>query len=117
MVLRVVLLLVYSEVLSTSWELQQVLKTAPTASPAAIMRLSRPTKPWQQQAGGGCEFAKQKTTQLSKQRHTRVLHECEEEQYAAAKQEALQGWYRAKEQVSNQYTNQYTVAAWCTGKQ
>lgn len=95
------LLFVFREVLSNSWELQQVLKTAPTASPAAIMRLSRPIKPWQQQAGGVCEFAKQKTTQLSKQRHTRALHEREEEQYEAAKQEALQGWYRAKEQVSN----------------
>lgn len=87
----------HRHVLSDSWELQQVLKTAPTASRAAVNRLSQPQGV--AAAGTVCEFAQQKVVQLRKQRAAWKQQRQDNQQYEAAKQEALQGWHRMRQQV------------------
>jgi hypothetical protein len=90
----------FRQVLSKSWELQQVLKTAPKASHEAVHRLSQPVRPRLKHPGDSCSFASYTAGQLSKQRTKREQQRRAEQAYEAAKQEALQGFRRAKAQVS-----------------
>lgn len=77
-----------------------MLKTAPKASPEAAHRLSQPVMPRMKHPGDSCSFASYTAGQLSKQRTKREQQRRAEREYEAAKQEALEGFRRAKAQVS-----------------
>jgi hypothetical protein len=94
------------QVLSQSWELKEVLKAAPKANPATLQRLSQPKHAVVRYPGDSCSYAGWKSLQLSKQRAARERQEREEAQYEAARQEALQGWLRARQKVSNRGMHQ-----------
>lgn len=98
------------QVLAKSWELQQVLKTAPKASSDAAHRLSLPSKPRLKHPGDSCSFARHTAAELSKQRARREQRRREEQQYQAAAQEALQGYQRAKAQVRSAHDRRVAVA-------
>lgn len=91
------------QVLSSSWELQQVLRTAPRATAAAINRLSQPKR--QQHAGDTCASAHAIAGHLEHQRKQREARQRQEQQYECAKQEALAGWLRARQQVRHSGNN------------
>lgn len=80
--------------------MREVLKTAPKANPATLQRLSRPKHAVVRHPGDSCMYAGWKSLQLSKQRAAREQQKRDEARYEAARQEALQGWLRAREQVS-----------------
>lgn len=75
-----------------------MLKAAPKAKAATIQRLSRPRNT--RSPTDACTYADYKAAQLGKQRAAHEQRQREEAAYEAARQEALQGWLRAKEQVS-----------------
>lgn len=76
------------------------MQNTPRASPDAVQRLSQPKKPRVKAPGDSCAFAKCHASQLQKQRMRQEATRREEQQLQAAKAEALQGWHRAKQQVS-----------------
>lgn len=97
------------QVLSHSWELESVLQAAPKAKAATIQRLSRPRNT--RSPTDACAYAGYKAAQLGKQRAAHEQRQREEAAYEAARQEALQGWLRAKEQVSLEDTPQHSRSA------
>lgn len=89
-----------------------MLKAAPKANSATLQRLSRPKNARPRNTGDACLYADWKSTQLSKQRELREQQEREEAKYEAARQEALQGWLKAREQVSEGYGAVGSSAQW-----
>eukprot|EP00775_Hariotina_reticulata_P002440 gene2440-2743_t len=97
-----------ASVLADSWELKQLTSAGAKVSQTTLAQLALP-----KQAKGlvgvsknlydVCSFAKWKTLQLTHKRKTQQAHQHQQQLYEASKEEALEGYRRAKQQVQKQY--------------